>query len=281
MSSTHEIYHTISRRTADELHTIARSSIPFNNGRLSLPEIEAVVNAVARVAPAVDAPGVILNGLARLRGRRPPMAAMKQDVNALLQGVESALDQAVYAAFFAGPAAVIWGYQNLLRLAGLDPNDSFPDGLWQFYAEYALREDTARHGSETRGFDDLLRRHNIELTPADRLTAWLLTAVHTLRQYNDLLTNEWRERVYTSLLVELTADQRDADHYAALYRRWEKERPYGRNQDVSPDEDYPAYRRRKFDEFLAANTRRLPAAVYRAWSEQILSLKPELRAYRE
>ena len=82
------------------------------------------------------------------------------------------LDKAVYGAFFAGPAAVIWGYQNLLKLAGKDPQTSFPEGTWQFYVDYALREDTARHANEIHGFDTVLTQHQISLDLADRMTAW-------------------------------------------------------------------------------------------------------------
>ena len=41
--------------------------------RLSLPEIDAIVGLVAQVIPAGNVPGVILRGLARLSGRRPPL----------------------------------------------------------------------------------------------------------------------------------------------------------------------------------------------------------------
>ncbi len=46
-----------------------------------------------------------------------------------------------------------------------------------------------------------LARHQIELHPVDRITAWLMAAVHILHQYPDLLANEWRERIYLSLLL--------------------------------------------------------------------------------
>ena len=142
-------YAQASIKTADNLRTIAHSVSVKDISTLSLPEIDAVVDIISRLVPAGNVPGVILNGLARLPGRRPPAANVNRDVNLLFKGVETALDKAVYGAFFAGPAAIIWGYQNLLKLAGKDPESAFPDGLWQFYVEYALREDTARHANET------------------------------------------------------------------------------------------------------------------------------------
>ena len=274
-------YLEASIKTADNLRTIAQSLMIQQLSQLSLPEIEGVVNAVARVAPAGNVPGVILNGLARLRGRRPPAYIVKRDVNLLFKGVESAIDKAVYGAFFAGPAAVIWGYQNLLKLAGKDPSDSFPDGLWQFYVEYALREDTARHANETHGFDTLLNKHDLALSGVDRVTAWVMTAVFTLHQIPDLLANEWRERVYTALLAEVTAQQPDAAHYAGLYRQWEKQRPFGRGRDVDPQHNYATYRRLQFDQFLADNTRHLSMDMYQGWVQRIQALKPELDAYKQ
>ncbi len=274
-------YQEASLKTADNLLTIAQSGMVQNVSHLSLPEIEGLVDAVARVAPAGNVPGVIVNGLARLSGRRPPPNVVKRDVNLLFKGVESALDKAVYGAFFAGPAAVIWGYQNLLQLAGKDPTDSFPDGLWQFYVEYALREDTARHANETHGFDTVLNKHNLNLSKVDRLTAWVMASASILHQYPALLANEWRERVYTSLLAELTAQQPDAAHYAGLYRQWIKKRPYGRGHDADPQHNYATYRRIKFDQFLAENTRNLSMETYQQWVEQIQARKPERDEYKQ
>ena len=109
------------------------------------------------------------------------------------------------APFFAGPAAVIWGYQNLLRLAGKDPEDSFPEGYWQFYVDYALREDTARHSNETHGFDTLINKYQIRLDTVDRITAWVMASIQCLCHYDHLLHNEWRERVYLNLLRDKMA----------------------------------------------------------------------------
>ena len=276
-----DTYKEASLKTADNLRTIAQSVMVQGLSQLSLPEIEGMVDAVARVAPAGNVPGVILNGLARLSGRRPPANVVKRDVNLLFKGVEAALDKAVYGAFFAGPAAVIWGYQNLLQLAGKDPNDSFPEGLWQFYVEYALREDTARHAVEARGFDTLLNAHSLALSKVDRLTAWAMATVSILHQFPALLANEWRERVYIALLAETTAQQPDANQYANLYRQWERQRPFGRGHDADPQHNYATYRRIQFDQFLADNTRNLSMETYQVWVQCIQALKPEQDAYKQ
>jgi hypothetical protein len=274
-------YAQASIKTADNLRTIAHSVTIKDVSTLSLPEVDAVVDIVSRLVPAGNVPGIILNGLARLPGRRPPTANVNRDVNLLFKGVETALDKAVYGTFFAGPAAIIWGYQNLLKLAGKDPESAFPDGLWQFYTEYALREDTARHANETRGFDAMLAQYQIELHPVDRITAWLMAAIHILHQYPDLLANEWRERMYLSVLQEVTAVQSDAKHYAGLYQAWEKQRPYGRGQDAEPQHNFATYRRQKFDQFLADATRNLSAETYHSWTKRLKAMRKDLKDYQQ
>lgn len=263
-----QTYRELSAKTANDLKTTAQSQLIRDLSQLSLPQIDAVVELVAQVIPAGNVPGAILSGLARLPGRRPPLQTLRRDIHLLFRGVEQILDQAVYGAFFAGPAAVIWGYQNLLKLAGKDPEDAFPEGTWQFYVDYALREDTARHANETHGFDTLVHQHHIRLTPVDRLTAWVMAAIHCLHQYPALLENEWRERVYPSLLREVTRNEPDASRSAQLYREWEKHRPYGRSSEAGANETYPLYRRRKFDHFLEEATRDLREDLRRQWLER-------------
>jgi len=274
-------YTEASVKTADSLKTIAQSQLLRDLSHLSLPEIEATTNLISQVVPAGNVPGAILSGLARLPGRRPPIKTIERDIDLLFHGVEQFLDKAVYAAFFAGPAAVIWGYQNLLRLAGKDLDASFPEGTWQFYVGYALREDTARHANETHGFDTLLTQHNIRLDPVDRITAWIMASIHCLHQFDDLLANEWRERTYLTLLREVTSGQPDAVRFADLYRKWELQRPYGRGQDARPNEPYPGYRRARFDKFLAEALDDLPEKARVAWDARVRAAEAEdLPAYQ-
>jgi hypothetical protein len=274
-------YTEASIKTASNLKTVARSQAVREISSLSLPDVDAVTDLIARMVPAGNVPGVILNGLARLASRRLPLKTVRRDVNLLFKGVEQALDRVVYAAVFAGPAAVIWAYQNLLRLAGKDPEDSFPEGTWQFYADYALREDTARHANETHGFDTTLGQHQIRLHPVDRATAWVMAAIHCLHQYGALLENEWRERIYTHLLAGVTAGSPHASRYGGLYREWEEQRPYGRASDAGPAQDYPAYRRARFDDFIRAATSDLDPDLHRAWSGRVRAAeRRDLPAYR-
>ena len=113
------------------------------------------------------------------------------------------------------------------------------------------------------------------------MAAWVMAAIHVIHQYPALLENEWRERVYTYALRELTVDTPQADRFKRLYRVWEALRPYGRGTDVAPGEDYPLYRRRKFDHFLDQAMRDLPSDVRRAWIERVRAAETErLAAYQ-
>jgi hypothetical protein len=265
--------------TARDLTTVARSESMRGLSRLSLPEIDAVVDLVSKIVPAGNVPGIILSGLARLPGQRIPPQTLQQHVNALFSGVEQILDQVTFSTVFAGPAAVIWGYQNLLKLAGKDPDMAFPEGVWQFYVDYALREDTARHATETHGFDSLLQQHGIRLNEVDRWTSWVMAAISCIHQYDALLEVEWRERVSTSLLRGLTAHLPDSSQYAGLYREWEIQRPYRRGAEAATF-DYPDYRKIKFDHFLQEAMRDLPANLRAEWAGQLQAAERDLFAYQ-
>ncbi len=265
--------------TASTLRQLARE-LDSDLTRLTLPEMDDMVDAVARAIPAGNVPALILSGLTRLAGRKPNPDAARRDVNLLFQGVGSLRDKAIYSAFFAGPAAVIWGYQNLLRLAGKNPDDSFPEGTWQFYVDYALREDTARHDNETHGFDTTLNQEGIALSPVERMTAWVLTAIHALHDYDAILENEWRERIHTGTLTRLLAGEEQAGT-PRLYRAWQKQLPYRRGTDAYPAERYIDYRRRKFDTFMARHLSGLTQPEIDTWQAEVAALQQSgLSAYK-
>lgn len=275
------VHREASIKTASHLRTIAQTVAMRQLSQLSLPEVDQVVNLVAQIVPAGNVPGMILSGLARLPERKPPPNVLQRDVNVLFRAVGEVANKAVYGAVFAAPAAVIWGYQNLLKLAGKEPEDAFPEGTWQFYVDYALRDDTARHTNETYGFDSVLGQYMLRLSPVDRVTAWVMTAIHGLFQYPALLENEWRERVYTSLLKDVTAQLPDAKKYAGVYRSWEGQRPYGRSHDAA-SLTYPEYRRMKFDRFLEDAMQSLAPDLRQRWLEQVHQAElHDLPAYQQ
>ncbi len=269
-------YQRATEQTVKDLRKVAKTLSVQQLSKLSLPEVDAVVDLVAKIIPAGNVPGMILSGLARISGGNILPNKVRQDINVLFK----VIDQAKYSALFATPAAIIWGYQNLLRLAGKDPESSFPEGTWQFYVDYALREDSARHASETHGFDTLLKQNKIHLSSVDRLTSWVMAAIMTLHQYDALLANEWRERTSMSLLQDFTYGLPGSARYSRLLREWEMQRPYGRDEDAAGC-DYPTYRRRRFNEFLNKNLHTLPVPVYMKWETHLKTAAEEyLSAYQ-
>lgn len=215
--------------------------------RLPLPEIERISEEIAQTVPAGNVPGMILNALAKLDKREISPNESQKYIQLLFRGIQTTVGRMVYSALFVPPAAVIHGYQQLLRLSGKDLNAAFPDGTWQFYLEFALREDSARHTNETIGFHTQMPH----LRPEDTLAAWLMTSVQFLKSLPTILENEWRERILTKIMVEVGKGRVPVD----IYARWEKIRPFGREKIT--EEDFPQYRRKKFDEFIVPYIRSL------------------------
>ncbi len=221
-----------------------------------------------RIKPINTIGGVVRNLLSRLPSRRLSSKATKEDTNLLVDTFNRAKDTVLYGTLLAGPAVTIWLYQNLLRLTGRDTEDAFPQGTWQFYVEYALREDTARHAIETDGFDEIFDHYSIRLSQLDRFTSWVMASIHMLHEYDDILENEWRERVYISVLRELTIGREDEDYFTKLYRAWEVQRPYNRNH-AQLNQTYSEYREELFDKFLQKALKRIPDEMRRQWVTKV------------
>ncbi|MEW5958733.1 MAG: hypothetical protein AB1801_13455 [Chloroflexota bacterium] len=266
---------------------ISPADLTFLSHR-SLAEVEALQEEVAAVVPAGNIVGLVLSGLVRLRGRNLPVDQAKSDVSALMRGIEmlprNILPGTIYGTFFAGPAAVLAAYQKLLTLAGKDPDSAFPEGLWQFYLEFALREDSARHANETLGFHTALARYGLNLSAADQLAAWVCAVSQLYFQYDELLFNEWHELVYLNLLEKAVLEAK-LGHKISFQRvpqAWAAQRPYHRRQDAQPDEPYSLYRRRRFDQFLQSRLAFLPEAYKSKMSENyVRRMEHELAAYQQ
>jgi hypothetical protein len=269
MMDSKDRYKRASFETADNLKDVIESGVIPESTQLTPPEVDAVVEQVSESVPAGNVPGLILKGLARLPGNRLKPGNVQRDVDLLFGGVEQTIEKAAYLGLFAGPATVIWAYQNLLQLAGIEPGDAFPEGAWQFYVGYALRDDTARHTVETRGFDQVLTAHQIVLDQIERMSAWVMAAASVLHDYDGLVANEWRERVYPALLREVTEGLPEASYYSDLYRQWADIRPYGRGADAQDDETFALYRKNRFMHFMQNATSQLPEAIYREWVRRI------------
>ncbi|MBK9926973.1 MAG: hypothetical protein IPP66_17010 [Anaerolineales bacterium] len=265
-------YDRATKETAENLQVVAKSLAVQKLTKLSLPQMEAVVDLVAKVIPAGNVPGMILSGLTNISGKNVQPQKARQDINVLFKEVSVFAEKAKYGALFVGPAAIIWGYQNLLKLAGKDPESAFPEGVWQFYVDYALREDTARHANETNGFDLLLEKNNIRLSDVDRLTAWAMASINGLHQYHSLLASEWFERTALWLLQEATGDTH-------LYRIWDAKKPYVRDAEGA-NYDYPGYRRLKFEQYLKSITDTLSRPARLNWERDMKFAAESLPAYQ-
>lgn len=212
---------------------------------LTLPEIQGVKQEVAQVLPAGNLPAFVLSGLLKLKGRRVSPNQVDKDIAALMRGV-SLIPQGLYGAVIAGPAAVLYAYQKLLQLAGKDPADAFPEGTWQFYLQFGLREDTARHTNETIGFHQALPAQPDSVAMA---AAWVCSAFQLLYQYDDMLATHWSEGVTLRLLMdemsEITGSERSS--FVTLVKDWTRQCPYSR---PSRDTGYIPHRRATFQRFL-------------------------------
>ena len=254
-------YQQATQATTEDVENVAKSLAARRLTKLTLPEIEAVADLVGKVIPAGNVPGMILSGLTNISGNHVQPQKARQDINILFREVSLFFEQAKYGTMFAGPAAIIWGYQNLLKLAGKDSESAFPEGVWQFYVDYALREDTARHANETNGFDAILDQNDIQLNEVDRLTAWVMAAITSLHQYHQFLANEWYERSALWLLQELIED-------IDLYAEWDKQKPYQRAADGA-SYTYPEYRRLKFEQYLQNKAGSLPTGARNDWNAKL------------
>jgi hypothetical protein len=265
------------QQTLQALDGAATDSSLASISGLGIPQVRALKREVAEIFPASNLPAFLLQGLLQLKGRALDDERVGADLRVLFRETRQL---GIYGAFIATPALIIHGYQRLLTLAGRDLNSAFPDGTWQFYTEFGLREDAARHCVETTAFAQTARN----LSEIDSATCVVYAALHTLFSYEELLVNEWYERVAMRcvdlaladlaserlgrLPRKLKADERaqllatEIEQLRTTYRlhnlpgQWASRRPY-HGPAHSPLNGYVSDRRATFDRFL---TERLGAA---------------------
>jgi hypothetical protein len=201
---------------------------------LSLPEKTALAEAISRIMPAGNVPSLLSAGLMRLPDRTASSVDHRRNLTLLMQGMQTFLDRAVYHTFFVGPAAVLSAYQMILKLAGKDLAKAFPEGTWQFYVEFGLREDSAWHTCETVGFQNVPEA--ARLNNADRLAAWVSAAGWLIANYDALLNADWIERTQLRHISDLFKLER-------LVEGWLKIRPYAAPDALS---DYFLHRTNMF-----------------------------------
>lgn len=295
-----ETYAHQTQQTLQALNTIDDTSLVSLTG-LGLPEVQAIKQEIAEIFPASNLPLFLLQGLLQLKDRTLPQERVDADLQVLFRGTRQI---GLYSTFLAAPAMLLHGYQQLLTLAGKSVDSAFPNGPWQFYTEFGLREDTARHAVETLGFQQRFARTS-DLNAA---TCWVYAAILTLFAYDDLLANEWHERVMlraldqaleqhaiqqagrklprnteerAQFIAERVAALRQEYHLQGLASGWAARRPYSAPFGTPP-QAYPAYRREQFQAYLDQALQRLPADL-RTAMEQISAERcsHDLPAYQE
>lgn len=288
------------QQTRQSLDTIDDTSL-VSLSDLGIPEVQAIKQEIAEIFPASNLPAFLLQGLLQLNDRTLSPARIHADLTVLFRGTR---EIGLFGTFLAAPALVIYGYQKMLMLAGKDVESAFPDGIWQFYTEFGLREDTARHTVETVGF---CQTHPTA-SDIDALTSWVYTAIQVLFVYDDLLANEWHERIIVRCLddaLEAHAiqvmgrklprkrEQREqaiAAHVMQLRQKyrvehiamnWAAQRPFNTPSGDLP-ETYAAYRRQRFQAHLDKALRYLPRALRNDMAQRYAHrVEHDLPAYQQ
>lgn len=251
---------------------------------LGVKGIQSLKQDVAEIFPASNLPAFLLQGLIQLEDRVLQPERIEADLTVLFRGTRNI---GVYS-ILAAPALAIHGYQKLLALAGKDVDAAFPDGLWQFYTEFGLREDAARYSVETVGFNRAAPR----ASDVDAATAWVYAAMYNLLLYDDLLANEWEEHrffrslkevleeharaelgrrptsrkkadAYDQSVAERVAEMEQTYRVAHVAQEWAARRPYS-IPSTKPPAKYPAYRRAQFHTYIKQALRLLPADLRQA-----------------
>lgn len=277
--------------------TAADTSLASLSG-LGIPQVRDLKREIAEIFPASNLPAFLLQGLLQLKGRTLDRDRVAGDLRVLFRETGQI---GVYSTFLAAPALIIFGYQRLLTLAGKDMQSAFPDGTWQFYTEFGLREDAARHTVETVGF----QRAAPDLSEADAAACWVAAAMHTLSCYDELLANEWHERMSlrcvelalidaattslgrlpkkgqerNRLIAAAVEELRAAAGIEHLAADWAARRPY-HGPPADPLDGYTIARRRAFETFLDERLRRAPDSLRQGMRAHYDALRPrELPAF--
>lgn len=286
-------------QTRQLLDTIDDTSL-VSLTRLGVDQVRALKQEVAEIFPASNLPAFLLQGLIQLEDRTLKRERVAADLKVLFRG---STQIGLYGTFLAVPAMVLYGYQRLLSLAGKDVESAFPDGPWQFYTQFGLREDAARHCVETIGF----QQAHPSASEVDAATSWVYAALQTLFLYEDILGCSWQENVLPRALDQILAEyvieqagrslprkntereQAITELVGALRReyqlddfatRWLPLRPYAVPSGGLPA-DYPVYRRDAYQRYLTRMLRRLPPELHTHLDLHFTTRRAtELPAYR-
>ncbi len=226
---------------------------------LAIAEREDLIDEVSRIIPAGNVLSFVLSGIMTSRAREYHATGAspgKSHLNALFKGVSYMRNNMMYQLAFAGPATVLAGYNMLLQLAGAEPEEYLPDGVWQFYVEFGLREDAGRHQTETLAFSRAASAH--QASEVDQLAAWLLAAQQFLHDYENLLNQVWEE-FYRLIVIEETTG------LTGLLRQWQLERPFAAPNAHTNLLDY---RQQRFEAFCKHHLAQVSPQQWRQFSQQ-------------
>lgn len=294
-------YHQQVQQTRQSLNTVDDSTL-VGLTSLGIGQIQALKQEIAEIFPSSNLPAFLLQGLIQIEDRSLSTERINEDLALLFRGSK----QISLYSILAAPAIVVYGYQKLLSLAGKNVESAFPNGIWQFYTEFGLRQDAARHSVEAIG----LHQACPDANDVDAATSWVYAAMLLLHSYDDLLDTTWNEHRSIRSLHDVlndyarshkgkrpsarkkaeAYDQDVADMVAALVRdyklehvqkNWLAQRPYGTPEHTPPHE-YATYRREQFQAFLDKAMRFLPHDLRDAWEQHHASVRTtDLPAFQQ
>ncbi len=199
--------------------------------------------------------GLIRSGFTLLQARRVRSRAEERRRRLSFGALYELL---VYVGLIVVPAVILDTFQRLRTAITRQPR-GFPHGAWQFYLSFGLREDLAHFTNETVGYHLNRPTDAVEL---DDLTAWVMTVIQFLWNYDELMGIVWDEWVMLRLVGEAAqkAELAYDDLFVRLQRRWEVQRPY-----TAPlNGTYADVRRAVFETFISQRLAALPEDL-RAW----------------
>lgn len=230
---------------------------------LSISERNELIEEVSRIIPAGNVVSFVFNGILTTKGRERDTelnaSTARSHVKALYKGLGMMKDNLFYQLAFAGPATILSGYNMLLRLAGTTPEEFLPDGAWQFYVEFGLREDAARHHCETIAFQRLVSAKRSQ--EAQQLAAWMLSAISLINAYERLLAQFWLETVQINAIEESTG-------LTGLHKAWQALRPFAA---PTLESDLTEHRERTFQQFCEYHLAQVSAEQWRTYQQQWFS----------
>lgn len=188
------------------------------------------------------------SGLTLLKARRVHSRSETQS------GIDlaSAIYQTLYIILIFIPAILLEVFQRIRTHLTGEPK-AYPQGTWQFYLHFGLREDPAHFTTETVGYN---LNHPEEASDLDDLTAWIMTVIQFIWGYEDLMGVIWDEWT----MLRLVAEEAEAASLAQvvpfknMFRQWELERPYSAPLNGT----YADVRRGVFEQFIAPRLQALP-----------------------